>query len=143
MQTFLICKDFQASAAVLDRQRLGKQRVEILQILNVLTIKSDGGWRNHPAVRMWRGYELALADYGFAICNEWKSRGYKDTCREKIGFIESYLMEGDIKYRKLPPWLGDEKFHASHRSNLLRKKPEYYKQFNWAEPDNLPYVWPV
>ncbi|HEY5312264.1 MAG TPA: hypothetical protein VIK18_07080, partial [Pirellulales bacterium] len=42
-----------------------------------------------------------------------------------------------------PPWLGSRKFHASHRSNLLRKKPAWYAQFGWKEPDNLPYVWPV
>ena len=33
MQTFLPFPDFQQSAAVLDRVRLGKQRVEALQIL--------------------------------------------------------------------------------------------------------------
>lgn len=33
--------------------------------------------------------------------------------------------------------------HASHRSNLLRKEPEYYTQFGWTEPPDLPYVWPV
>lgn len=34
-------------------------------------------------------------------------------------------------------------FHASHRSNLLRKDPVWYSQFNWTEPNNLPYVWPI
>jgi hypothetical protein len=41
-----------------------------------------------------------------------------------------------------PPWLGDERLHASHRSNLLRKDPEHYGQFEWTEPDDLPYWWP-
>lgn len=27
------------------------------------------------------------------------------------------------------------------RSNLLRKDYEYYKQFGWTEPINLPYIW--
>jgi geranylgeranyl diphosphate synthase type I len=39
-------------------------------------------------------------------------------------------------------WLGDKKFHASHRSNLLRKDSKYYSQFKWSEPNNLEYVWP-
>lgn len=42
-----------------------------------------------------------------------------------------------------PKWLGNDKFHASHRSNLLRKKPEYYSSFGWKESDNLPYIWPI
>jgi hypothetical protein len=42
-----------------------------------------------------------------------------------------------------PNWIGDEKFHASHRSNLLRKDKEFYGKFGWAEPDDLPYFWPV
>jgi hypothetical protein len=46
-------------------------------------------------------------------------------------------------FGQYPPWLGDEAFHASHRSNLLRKNPEWYGQFGWTEPDDLPYVWPV
>jgi hypothetical protein len=43
----------------------------------------------------------------------------------------------------MPPWWGDPAFHASHRSNLLRKDPVWYGQFGWAEPPDLPYVWPV
>jgi hypothetical protein len=45
-------------------------------------------------------------------------------------------------YQK-PPWLGNEDFHRSHRSNLLRKYPEHYRQFWPDEPDNLPYFWPT
>jgi hypothetical protein len=41
-----------------------------------------------------------------------------------------------------PPWLGNESFHASHRSNLLRKDFDYYSQFKWTEPTTLPYIWP-
>jgi len=41
----------------------------------------------------------------------------------------------------LPVWIGDEELHASHRSNLLRKDPEHYGQFEWEEPDDLEYVW--
>jgi hypothetical protein len=33
--------------------------------------------------------------------------------------------------------------HDSHRSNLLRKDPQWYGQFGWTVPDDLPYVWPV
>jgi hypothetical protein len=42
-----------------------------------------------------------------------------------------------------PFWLGNEKFHASHRSNLLRKDFKFYSQYGWQEENNLPYIWPT
>src|SRR3546814_11842397 len=41
----------------------------------------------------------------------------------------------------MPPWLGNAAFHASHRSNLLRKDPGFYGRYGWPEPPDLPYVW--
>lgn len=140
MQTFLPYPDFAESARVLDRQRLGKQRVENLQIMKALV--TEEGWVNHPATKMWVGYEHALLLYQTAICDEWvRIRGYKDTCYEKtllLLFDKGY----GITY-EMPKWLGDETFHLSHQSNLLRKNPEWYGQFFQGVPDNLEYVWPV
>ena len=59
MQTFLPYPDFQKTAQCLDNKRLGKQRVEARQIISTLEGKSNG-WRNHPAVKMWKGYEDCL-----------------------------------------------------------------------------------
>lgn len=70
MQTFLPYPDITLSAAVLDYKRLGKQRVEAMQILNALA-GLKRGWTNHPAVRMWRGYEDGLAAYHDACISEW------------------------------------------------------------------------
>lgn len=137
MQTFLPVPDFYETARILDYRRLGKQRLETLQILNALLGRSKG-WVNHPATRMWRGYEGSLVHYGTVMCDEWVSKGYKDTTKAKIlelG-IEPSILE-------VPPWLGREDFHASHRSNLLRKDPEFYSVYGWSEPDNLEYVWPL
>ena len=143
MQTFLPYPSFIQSAKCLDYRRLGKQRVECSQILKVLLNESKGNaWKNHPAVLMWKGYELALAYYGFAICQEWISRKYRDSLQPKFKYYINLLLDKGNKFN-MPLFLGNIEFHASHRSNLLRKKPEYYKQFNWSEPDNLPYVWPT
>lgn len=135
MQTFLPYADFAKSAKCLDRQRLGKQRVEVLQLLKALHNEGRGGWRNHPAARMWANNIGSLVEYGQAICIEWISRGYKDTCYQKIS-----------AYKKLditpPSWLGKQEFHASHRSNLLRKAPDWYSQWGWTETPDLPYTWP-
>ena len=97
------------------------------------------GWRNHPAVRMWRGYEPMLLVYGLAMCDEWDRRGNADTVREKL----RVHLRGSAAPLLAPPWLGDEALHASHRSNLLRKDPQFYGRYGWSEPPDLPYVWPV
>ena len=136
VQTFLPYPDFAASAAVLDSRRLGKQRVETLQILRALT-RETYGWKHHPAVKMWRGFEPALVAYGLAICHEWTERGGADTCAVQIA------EEGPPPdAQNVPTWVGDEDFHRSHRSALLRKDPEFYSQY-FDEPDDLPYVWPA
>jgi len=137
MQTFIPFSDTLRSAACLDRQRLGKQRVECLQILNALT--GDSGWKHHPAVSMWRNREGALAGYGIVICDEWIARGYKDTCRVKI---MSLAKSFPITSFQTPDWWGTPELHLSHRSNLLRKLPNHYNQYFPNDPDNLPYVWP-
>ncbi len=132
MQTFLPYSDFRESMKVLDWRRLGKQRVEAHQILNVLLERTETkGWRNHPITKMWDGYENLLKHY-FNICvEEWMERGYNNN-------MNFEPIEGDIKY---PDWLGDELFHSSHRANLLRKDSEYYSQFEWKEDSENPYAW--
>jgi len=139
VQTFLPYDDYVASAKVLDRARLGKQRVETLQILNTLTGRSKG-WINHPAVRMWRGHEVELAEYGVAICSEWIRRGYKDSCLDKIVDVMSDRNFGPGL--TMPSWWGGD-IHRTHRSKLLSKFPEHYRQFWPDEQDDLDYYWPV
>lgn len=145
MQTFLPYPDFAESARVLDRQRLGKQRVECLQLLRALLVPGSG-WANHPAVKMWRGRERALVAYQNAVCHEWtKVRGYKDKCWEQTAEL-AFRNELDPVYVPEihgPSWLGDPAFHTAHRSNLLRKNPEWYGRFGWTELNDLPYIWPV
>lgn len=148
MQTFLPLPSFKESAAVLDNKRLGKQRVECKQILLCLGlpvgehVPKKAGWRNHPAVRMWAGYEVQLAAYSAVMCREWRRRGFRDTLLVQFLAIWHELASGceRICY---PPWFGDTDFHASHRSNLLRKDFEHYSQFGWVEPIDLPYLWPT
>ena len=192
MQTFLPYADFSKSAGVLDRMRLGKQRVETLQILQKLvgerlitgatvptgrvrrvSLSPEGtpeeeitweeepvlrkvqfpksewrrerittrGWDHHPAKLMWEGHELSLLAYQKATCAEWVRRGYSDSCWEK----SLYLLEPHREElgSTPPPWLGDEEFHRSHRSNLLRKDASHYRDLWPKLSDELPYLWPV
>lgn len=134
MQTFLPYPDFVQSVKVLDYKRLGKQRVETFQVLNILLDRTPTkGWRNHPVTRMWTGYEEALKLYQNYTILEWIDRGYKNTMK---------FEEIDHKNIVAPPWFGDTDFHKSHRSNLLRKDYEYYSQY-FDEPIDLEYYWPV
>lgn len=138
MQTFLPYADYAASATALDDRRLGKQRVEVLQVLRAL-VRPTYGWKNHPATRMWRGHEVALAEYGVAICREWQRRGYADTCEVKI---LDELAESGRPDTGPPVWLGDERVHASHRAALVAKQPDWYRE-RFGELPELPYFWPV
>lgn len=140
MQTFLPYESFVKSARVLDMKRLGKQRVECLQVLNVYAGVRKG-WGNHPITRMWRGHEQWLLLYGVKICDEWIGRGYNDTCRGKMLALRPDL-PGDRDQRR-PPWLGDPAFHLSHQSNLVRKDAGRYGKLFPGVPDDLPYIWPV
>lgn len=119
MQTFLPYPDFGESVRCLDYRRLGKQRVEAKQLLNVLLGEAKGdGWKNHPACKMWRNRHEALALYMNYCINEWISRGYNNTMQLWTNWTEPTII--------MPVWFGDESFHASHRSNLLRKDSVYY-----------------
>ena len=122
---------------MLDNKRLGKQRVEALQLLNVLTDPTKKGWRNHPATKMWRGYEHALCEYALACCEEWTSRGFKDTVADQI---RARMTE--ISNTGMPHWIGDPGFHGAHRSSLLRKDNDFYSRYGWSESADIPYIWP-
>ena len=139
MMTFLPFPDFTRSAQCLDSKRLGKQRVECLQILHA-NLAITEGWRNHPATLMWRGYLQALADYALCICEEWGKRCYRDTVTAQM---EDYLAGcSDWSPECAPPWLGDERLHSSHRAALLAKAPAHYGKFGWKEVPKIEYWWP-
>lgn len=149
MQTFLPVKSFVKSMEYLDMRRLGKQRVEAAQILEILIDKpvipknlqsivpfqrKFGAWTRHPAVLMWTGYEEWLKLYLACAIGEWLYRGYSNTM-----IVPPY----DTALQPPPDWLGYEEFHQSHRSNLVRKFPEHYKKFWPEERNDLKYFWPT
>lgn len=135
MQIFLPYPDIEQSARVLDTQRLMKQRVESYQILNTIQGKSQG-WQSHPAVRMVKDYPAWLCLYSIKICQEARRRGYVDNL---LPYFEKQLLT--YPYIIQPHWLGSY-MHTTHKSNLIRKKADYYKPIFPNIPDNLPYFWP-
>lgn len=136
MQTFLPYKSFLLSARVLDDRRLGKQRVEASQILDIIEGRNpESRWRHHPAVRMWQDYHQMLRFYYNTIVLEWERRG-------KVNNMPLLEINEEEYYH--PPWHHDPRLILSHRGNLLRKDPGYYGQFGWRDADpEAPYWWPV
>lgn len=151
MQTFVPYPDYKDSVEVIDSRRLNKQLLEGRQILKILlSNQTSGGWVNHPAVVMWRGYEGSLVDYLEAVKNELDRRGISTSKNWAAiqGLIEDYS-EVSLS-RKKPNWVGDKRVHLSHRQRLYTKDNIAYAQF--ASDFQLPkssccpacnYFWPV
>lgn len=145
IQTFLPYPSFVKTAQVLDRARLGKQRVECLQILNALTGASKG-WANHPACTMWTGHEYQLTRYGLTMCQQWASLGYENT--KTLPQLQEYLFHfRDRDYDRSMPWWWDmPKFHFRHRMVLVWKNPDHYlplfPDINRVPKQKPPYYWP-
>lgn len=156
VNTFLVCADFNKAAAALDSRRLGKQRVEAMQIINILleakrlgkiyhintnTItghievftrcKSDGtckkiGFYKHPAVLAWVGHVSGLAVYTNACIDEWVRRGYNNS-----------MAKYTVRNATYPWWVKCRVIHMSHRAALLRKEiaraePHWYVNIPWV-----------
>jgi hypothetical protein len=145
VQTFLPYSDFARTAAALDPARLGKQRVEALQVLRAIELP-DYGWRHHPAVTMWHGRVPALVAYGLACVDAWTASGRADSTRDQITEFAPEVVgrtQDDLAGAGLlPRWVGDPALHLSHRSALVRKDPAFYGPLFEDVPPDLPYVWP-
>jgi hypothetical protein len=98
------------------------------------------GWRNHPAVLGWAGFESALLAYQRATCDEWRGRGFADTCLASTEGL--FAASGLPVIVGRPAWTTDPAVHRSHQSNLLRKDPVFYGPLFPGVPADLDYVWP-
>jgi len=133
MQTFLPYSDFHESAKALDSKRLNKQVLECYQILKVLSNPDPrAGWRNHPAVKMWRGYEKSLWEYSMIMLREAANRGIKTDTNEK-NLRNLWREEVNNWGGEQPEWLNDdilvERLTTTHKANLYKKDPIYYFDF--------------
>lgn len=162
VNVFVPVADVEQSCRILDEPRLGKQRSEIKIILAALTgvrfkqaqgefalaLPEKRGYRNHSATRMWQGHELALARFGETNCLVWAERRGHDpetgtgheTLNDMRGWVAWLVQHGADP--TMPPWWGRADVHASHRSVLLFKDPDYYARFGWDDEPAYEYVWP-
>ena len=141
MQTFVPYPNAAQSASVLDDTRLNKQIIECLQIHRAIR-DPDYGWQNHPAVNMWRGHECALVFYAAVMTAEWTTRRQHRLSRPHRSWLK-LLAEHGAHHCDFtnPPWWGGP-IHETHRSQLIRKRPEHYGQLFEDTPDGLEYHWP-
>jgi hypothetical protein len=141
MQTFLPYADFIKSADILDKKRCWKQVVEAKQIISILSHleecpKDKVPWMNHPAVKMWVGYEAALKSYFDEFLWE---------CTNIHGIhtkYKPYIFYG--RYQS-PWWLGNEEFHRAMRARLIEKDRDFYLPL-FPEDEGYndgKYWWPV
>lgn len=137
MQTFLPSPSPMTSARILDNKRLNKQILECYQILNVLSGKSPtGGWRNHPAVLMWKGYERGLWQYVQAMIREARERGIRTENNEaNLNRLKEQCWDD---WGQTPPsfWADTNKLMrviTTHRASLFDKDPIHYVRFGYAK----------
>lgn len=148
MQTFVPFTDNDMNAAALDSKRLNKQLLEGRQIYSILASgRRSGAWVNHPAVKMWRNFDMGLYVYLEAMYRECNNRGIKTEKNwEAITQIHDSNWNRGSKV-VMPHWWGDNRVHSSHQYNLYNKDPEYYLTFADAIKynccDKCNYFWPV
>jgi hypothetical protein len=155
MQTFLSDRSFKTTATTLDSLRLNKQIVECKQIYASLTGMAEPygkpsypttGWRHHPAVKMWKGYEHALCMYALHMRQEATRRGIADNTE----MTEFFNVRMNRHPFIIPFWMCDEdvlfKVTHSHQCNLIRKDWKFYKPLfphvSVRQAFTTPYFWP-
>lgn len=145
--TWLPYPDYKESASALDSQTLILQVDHVLAVLDVLHETSTSTFKGAPdrLVNMWRGHEPQLCEYGLEILEEAQSRPADiRITKEDQDTLEWHLdcaSSGDFSLEK-PKWFGDIDLHNSHKSGLLRLRPEYYRD-KFDVSRTLEIVWPV
>ena len=123
--------DFKSSVNCLRYDDLVEQVQSIKSVLEHKIVR-------HPASLMWRGYHYQLCSFGMYCAD-----AIRKTNEDFDWFVRWRDKLPPTRDEGFPPWFDENKVHASHRSNLLRKCPEYYLQFGWSEKPSSNYYWPV
>tara|TARA_Y100001973_G_C5201486_1_gene338052 strand:- start:2115 stop:2558 length:444 start_codon:yes stop_codon:yes gene_type:complete len=146
MQTFLPEYTIEKSLRHLDDKRLGKQRVEAMQLVNcherlqaarLTDPDARVPWCRHPAYIMWSENIPALKWYHNLAIDEWERRGFRNTMTR---------YRGVGPHVRLPEWWYDHRMREvvrTHRANLMRKEPLHYIQYGWKCDVTSPYYWPT
>lgn len=89
------------------------------------------GYVYHPIIPMWFHHIPALLYYIKVHVDEFTHRGGSNRV--------NIPLDGVIVY---PPWCSDADFLIRHRSNLIRKSPEWYTPIFPGIVGGMSYFWP-
>jgi len=139
----MLDRNFNTSASLLDSKRLGSTIYESIHILasilhkNMDLVNPKRDVSNHPASKLWIGYERELGAYIYAHIEEWCNRGYKtDVNLKNYHIITSGLGRGIYH---IPKWISNELIET-HRNVIYRKKPDFYPH-SWKGEREMCYDW--
>jgi len=124
MQTFVTGTNLY-TRSTLDTKRVLNQINEATVIYKALTGLTQA-WINHPAVKMWAGYEDALLEYRQDMMLEAILRGYE--------YQWQSLPFKPFADKIYPPWYDKEEVHVMYKGLLLFKNLEHYSKYYFVEP---------
>lgn len=142
MMTWLTRMSFLETARDLETPLLAQGVKETSELTHALLLGDTNGLENHPLVRMWNGYEVALAGYSAALNLELATRGVLDTTHLRLTQLVRNLRNNEDAPFMPPTWLEDTDILRSHRSNMVRRWPDDYKSTWKGTPELMPYLWP-
>lgn len=138
--------DYKKCAKVLDKKRLLKQRVEALQIVNILEKLEKNpdakvGFMHHPIVKMWKGHIDSLKLY----CNTMILESISRKCNNTMKLYDLPKSNSKPESKIVHPWwISFSHLNYSHQASLLRKDPDHYHKYFYDLPDEYRecgYVW--
>lgn len=131
MNTFLPVADFEACAYLLDLQRLRRQISECKWIIDALTNRPNSSISSrgmHPVFKLWTSeltrlpYIWHLRQYQLQMARVYRQLSHKSHVDSlACGWIDTEYLRPSFNL------VWPEKVHASHRANLIRKDPSYYR----------------
>jgi len=132
MEIFHSEETWSLSVLALDDKRLGKQRLECIQILlslsGIINIWEIPKYiHNHPVTLLWKGNEDYLLSYTTACIIEWGNRGYKNT-KCISAFHDMRAITGDYPVKGKPSFITAD-FIQSHKIKLYSKNPLFYAKY--------------
>lgn len=136
--TFVPFFDIAKTYNVLDVKRRNKQITECIEIISAIEL-NKAGYKNHPALLMWKDNVDALKVYYNIMLRLWRKDGGKGTR------VLYNLDEDSVEW---PWWWNWEVLALSHKLSLLRKSKLYTLEsleltYEEARLKNTcGYIWP-
>lgn len=141
MQTYLPYEDFKETARVLEVHDLATSISTSISILDCIHETVDGNEvdmvNRLPIVRMWRGREVVLVQYGETLLEEWYGRPSDERLaidfmaeEDALALHMEWATSGEYSMDR-PRWTSDTNLHLAHRAELIRH-----------DPPNYAHVWP-